>query len=243
MSAATQQNTTQRGPSRERVWDMFDRFSGRYDLANRVISFGQDMAWRRRLASFAPRCEDLDVLDLATGTGDQLLALLQAGIRWRRAVGLDMASGMLLRARSKNLPKDAAPVEWVEGNAVSPPFPPESFDFITMSYGIRNVVDVVGCLRSIFTLLKPGGRAAILETSRPDSPVVAWAHKVFLRVWVQRLGGWISGDPAAFKYLPETILTFPSGEEFLELMRSAGFVNCARLPLMLGAVSIYHGGK
>ena len=243
MKTETAGTTGPAGPSRQRVWAMFDRFCRRYDLANRVISFGRDMAWRRTLARFAPRCEGLDVLDLATGTGDQLLALHQAGLRWRRAVGLDMASGMLDRARVKSFPQGTGAVEWLEGDAVDPPFEAGSFDFITMSYGIRNVVDVPRCLHSMLACLRPGGVAAILEASRPEHPLIAWGHRLFLRLWVQGVGGLVSGDPAAFRYLPETILTFPSGEDFLKLMREAGFEDCGRLPLMFGAVTVYHGRK
>ena len=231
------------GPSRREVWKMFDRFHRRYDLANRIISLGRDTAWRRKVAAFAPKKSDLDILDLATGTGDQLFALHQAGLRWRSATGMDMASGMLSIARQKNKNIPCPDIRWIEGDATQLHLHPVKYDFITMSYGIRNVVDVPGTLRGIFSALRPGGVAAILEASRPRFAPLAVAHRLFLRLWVQGVGGLISGDPAAFRYLPDTILTFPSGEEFLALMRQAGFVQAKQTPLMLGAVSIYSGTR
>jgi len=218
---------------------MFDRFHRRYDLANRVISLGLDKAWRRKVASFAPKKNDLDILDLATGTGDQLYALYEAGLRWRTATGMDMAQGMLEIARKKNQKYPQLSIRWIQGDATRLHLHAEKYDFITMSYGIRNVVDVHSTLQGIFSALRPAGVVAILETSCPRSAVLAWAHRVFLRLWVQGVGGLVSGDPAAFRYLPDTILTFPSGESFLALLRQAGFEQVQQTPLMLGAVSIY----
>jgi len=236
-------HSSQQGPSRKEVWKMFDRFHRRYDLANRIISLGRDKAWRRKVADFAPQKTDLDILDLATGTGDQLFALHKAGLRWRSATGMDMASGMLSIARQKNKNIPCPDIRWIEGDATQLHLHPVKYDFITMSYGIRNVLDVPGTLRGIFSALRPGGVAAILEASRPGFAPLALAHRLFLRLWVQGVGGLISGDPAAFRYLPDTILTFPSGEDFLALMREAGFEQVKQTPLMLGAVSIYSGAR
>jgi demethylmenaquinone methyltransferase/2-methoxy-6-polyprenyl-1,4-benzoquinol methylase len=236
-------HSSQQGPSRKEVWKMFDRFHRRYDLANRVISLGRDTAWRRKVAAFAPKKSDLDILDLATGTGDQLFALHKAGLRWRSATGMDMARGMLDVARQKNQKYSTLPIRWIEGDATQLHLHAEQYDFIIMSYGIRNVVDVPATLRGIISALRPGGTVAILEASRPRFAPLAWAHRVFLRLWVQGIGGLISGDPAAFRYLPDTILTFPSGEDFVALMRKAGFAEVKQTPLMLGAVSIYSGTR
>jgi demethylmenaquinone methyltransferase / 2-methoxy-6-polyprenyl-1,4-benzoquinol methylase len=217
---------------------MFDRVASRYDRLNRIISFGQDCAWRRRVAELLPPRPDLNVLDLATGTGDQLLALL-AGGRVSRATGLDPSENMLAIARKKT-PEGVA---LQTGTAEAIPFPDAAFDAVTMSFGIRNVTDVDRALREIRRVLRPGGRAVILESSLPDRVLPRRLFFFYIRRVVPVLGSILARDRDAYTYLARTIATFPYGEAFCALMREAGFAEVRADPLALGAATVYVGTR
>lgn len=231
-------------PSRSEVWRMFDRIAPRYDLLNRVLSFGRDVTWRKRMARHLPAGRPLEVLDLATGTADQLLFLLDAGADVRAGMGMDMAEQMLDRGRGKIAQRGLGErLTLRTGDATSIPAPADSFDVVTISFGIRNVVDVGQALREMARVLRPGGRALILEFSLPANRLVRGGHLFYLRRVLPRIGGWVSGDPRAYRYLNQTIETFPYGPAFSRLMRDAGFVDCQAHPLTLGVASIYQGDK
>lgn len=231
-------------PSRTEVWRMFDRIAHRYDVLNRVLSFGRDVAWRKRMARYLPDGRHLDVLDLATGTADQLLFLDQAGAPIRSGVGMDMAEQMLDRGRAKIARQGLHDrLSLRTGDATAIPASAASFDAVTISFGIRNVVDVGQALAEMFRVLRPGGRVLILEFSLPAHPVVRAGHLFYLRRVLPRIGGWVSGDPRAYRYLNQTIETFPYGDAFCRLMAEAGFTDCRDHPVTLGVASIYRGDK
>lgn len=223
---------------------MFDRIAPRYDLLNRLLSAGTDVGWRRRMARHVPSGENLRLLDLATGTGDQVFALLQSCPRITSAVGLDRSVGMLDVGRGKVVKRNlSAKVELREGDATSIPEGDAQYDVATISFGIRNVTSVPVALRDMLRVLRPGGRLLVLEFSLPR---VAWfraLYLLYLRRILPVLGGWISGDAMAYRYLNETIETFPHGEAFLDLMREAGFVAVKADPLSFGIASIYIGER
>ncbi len=226
--------------SRTDIWKMFNAISPTYDKVNRLLSLGQDRRWRKTVARHLPLRLHLEVLDLATGTGDQILALLDAGASIRRAVGLDLADEMLAIARTKCAAKPQ--VEFIHGDAQALPFPESSFDAITFSFGIRNVLDPVQALREMHRVLKPGGRALVLEFSTPNRWIRPFVL-LYLRRILPWLGGLVSGRPQAYAYLNRTIESFASGEEFLAWMRAAQFVNPTCVKLNLGSVSLYVGQK
>jgi demethylmenaquinone methyltransferase/2-methoxy-6-polyprenyl-1,4-benzoquinol methylase len=231
-------------PSRQQVWHMFDRIAPRYDLLNRLLSFRRDVAWRKRMGKLIPGGSDLNLLDIATGTADQILSLMVATPRIVNAVGVDMSEGMLDYGRKK-----ISKLGWEDrillktGDAMSIPETGRSFDVATMSFGIRNVLNVSGALREILRVLKPGGRTLILEFSTPSNPLFRPLYFFYLRHILPIIGGILSGDSTAYKYLNRTIETFPSGEDFCAIMREAGFEHVKVVPLTLGIASIYQGDR
>ena len=231
-------------PSRHEIWKMFDQISPTYDRVNRVITLGMDQLWRKRMCRFLPEREDLCVLDCATGTGDQILCLMEHSSRVKRVVGIDLAAEMVAlgEKKLKNKPYREA-IELKVASALDIPFPDGTFDCVTMSFGIRNVTDVATCLKEFLRVLKPGGRILILEGTIPRPRVLRSVHRFYLRHLLPRLGGWISKKQEAYRYLNETIETFPHGEAFVALMRSAGCARAALHLLMGGIVTIYQGEK
>lgn len=216
---------------------MFNQISKTYDRINRILSLGQDRKWRKKVAKNLPLKPHLEVLDLATGTADQLIALYKEGLSIQRAVGIDMAEEMLKIGREK-LPE----AQLLVADAQHLPFSKESFDATTFSFGIRNVTYPLVALQEIHRVLKPNGRCLILEFSMPSK----WIRPFFLfylRKIVPRLGGLLSKSPEAYRYLNKTIESFPSGDAFLSIMKEAGFSELKQIRMNLGSVSIYIGKK
>lgn len=222
---------------------MFDRIAPRYDLLNHLLSFNRDKAWRRRMAALLPTRTNLKLLDLATGTGDQLLALYNTG-KIVSGVGLDPAEKMLEIGKQKIARLGLGDKLTLSvGSGEEIPFADKSFDVVTISFGIRNVTDVAKSLREMHRVLKADGRALILEFSLPRSRVIRAGYLFYFRHILPTLGGIISGDREAYKYLNQTVETFPHGEDFAALMREAGFESVKATPLTFGVASIYQGDK
>ena len=230
-------------PSRDNAPAMFDRIAGKYDRLNHLLSLNRDKAWRQRVSSLLSEKQNQTVLDLATGTGDQLLALYRSG-RVSRGFGTDPAENMLAMARRKITAAgldDRLKLQTGRGEEL--PFSDNCFDAITIAFGIRNVTDVDRTLREMHRVLVDDGRAIILEFSLPDSRLIRAAHLFYLRRIIPLLGGMISKNTAAYKYLDKTIETFPFGEAFTKLMQQTGFKNTHIHPLTFGVASIYVGEK
>lgn len=225
-------------PSREQVWKMFDQISLTYDRTNRIISFGMDQRWRSRVASFLPPQKNLKILDLATGTGDQALALIKSQASIGSIIGIDLSQEMVEIAKNKIPTK----MEFLIADAEKPPFPSATFDATTFSFGIRNVSNPLQSLKEIHRVLKPKGRALILEFSLPPQPIRTF-FLFYLRHILPFVAGLISKNRNAYQYLNKTIEHFPSGKEFLLLMKEAGFERLKQVPMNLGSVSLYIGEK
>ena len=223
---------------------MFDRIAPRYDLVNRVLSFRRDVAWRRKLAKHLPAGDGLLLLDLATGTGDQIFHLLERTDRIARAIGLDLSEGMLAEGQRKIGERGLADqVELRIGDANTIPIENASTDIITISFGIRNVTDVAATLRNMHRVLRPGGRVLILEFSLPRNPLIRGPYLFYFRHILPRIGGTLSGDAPAYRYLNQTVETFPYGESFCDLMREAGLKNVQAHPLSFGIATLYQGDR
>ncbi|MDA1044369.1 MAG: bifunctional demethylmenaquinone methyltransferase/2-methoxy-6-polyprenyl-1,4-benzoquinol methylase UbiE [Verrucomicrobia bacterium] len=231
-------------PSREAVWKMFDRIAPRYDFLNRVLSFRRDVAWRKKMAAQLDDRKRIHLLDLATGTGDQIFHLLDAGADIESAIGMDMSEQMLAvgleKIRQRGLSER---VSLCVGDATSIPAESNCCDVTTISFGIRNVVDVSRALEEMMRVLRPGGCALILEFSMPTHALMRLGYSFYLRHLLPLIGGALSGDAYAYRYLNKTIETFPYGNAFCDLMRNAGFQNASFIPLTFGVASIYRGEK
>ncbi|MBI4558954.1 MAG: bifunctional demethylmenaquinone methyltransferase/2-methoxy-6-polyprenyl-1,4-benzoquinol methylase UbiE [Candidatus Hydrogenedentes bacterium] len=222
---------------------MFDRIAHRYDLLNHLLSFRRDVAWRRHVVRHLPTSTNLRVLDLATGTGDLLLDLCQVK-RVSKGIGVDMAGKMLAFARRKIVGTGfVRSTSLIRGDALRLGFLDNSFDAVTIAFGIRNVARVDAALEEMYRVLRPGGRALILEFSLPPSGLFQKLYRFYLRHLLPRIGAMISGDGAAYRYLHETIECFPYGEAFCDLMRRQGFQRVQAQPLTLGIATLYCGDK
>lgn len=227
-----------------RAGEMFDRIAPTYDFLNHVLSLGRDFAWRRKVAGLLGDGGGLKVADLATGTGDLLIALLRRHPDLIGVAGLDISERMLGVFREKL--RRAGLSERVElfcADASATPFADGTFDAVTMGFGIRNTLDVRATLREIHRILKPGGTTLILEFSLPRNRIVRWCHLKYLRHGVPLIGAMVSGDRQAYRYLNESIEAFHSPSEFLALMKETGFAQVQAIPITWGVASIYQGSK
>ena len=231
-------------PERKDVHRMFDRISGRYDLLNRLLSMRRDVAWRKKMTTLAGNMSEGEMLDIATGTGDVLLTFADKLPTLQSGTGLDMSEKMLELAQEKfSRHRLANQLTTVRADAENLPFETASFDLVTIAFGIRNVVDVSNALVEMNRVLKPNGKVLILEFSLPQQTVMRWLYLFYFRKILPAIGAIVSGDGYAYRYLNQTVETFPYGESFCTLMRTAGFTEVKDHRLTFGIASIYEGAK
>jgi demethylmenaquinone methyltransferase/2-methoxy-6-polyprenyl-1,4-benzoquinol methylase len=231
-------------PSRHEVWRMFDRIAGRYDFLNRILSMRQDVLWRRKMARALPPGRNLRVLDLATGTGDVLLQLCQDQGKIAHGAGVDMSGNMLALGKLKIAQRKLDNIlSMVRGDASMLAVQDNTVDAVTISFGIRNVIEPVAALREMRRVLRQGGRALVLEFSLPPNAVLRAGYLAYFRHVLPAIGGAISGDSHAYRYLNTTVESFPYGQAFCDLMVTAGFTNVQMLPLTFGIATLYTGDK
>ena len=225
-------------------WKMFDDIAGRYDFLNRLLSLGQDMRWRKALKQFLPDSDGQIILDLATGTADVLIALTWNNPKIHRAFGVDMAVKMLEIGQKKIIAwhlDDRLMLRHGDVQALS--FHNETFDCVSIAFGIRNIPDLRLALLEMYRVTKKGGRVLILEFSKPDNPVLKAGHWLYLQMLVPVVGFLLSGNFKAYRYLTRTIQTFPYGDRFCKILKQMGFINIQPHPLMGGAATIYVAEK
>ena len=219
---------------------MFDRIVPRYDLMNRLMTGGRDLAWRRLAVREALRGRAgnaCHVLDVATGTGDLAIALRDAGAG--SVVGLDFSAPMLAAAARKDAPAGDGPVAWVEGDAMALPFPEDSFDAVTVAFGLRNMPSYPGALLEMARVLRPGGTLVVLETTQLSVPALRTAFDWYFSHVVPIAGGILSGDSDAYRYLPASAAAFPDAETLGRMMLTSGFSSVRYLRLGLGSVALH----
>ena len=221
---------------------MFARIAGRYDLLNHLLSGNVDKSWRRLVArTLEPSLvEGARVLDVACGTGELSRVLARAGAA--SVIGLDFCRPMLEIARHKAA-DDNRPVLFVEGDALRLPFADEAFDVVTIAFGLRNLAVVEEGLRELLRILKPGGRAAVLEFSSPVVPGFRALFSFYFTRLLPRIGGWVSGSRGAYSYLPDSVSRFPDQERLAELMRGAGFEEVGYRNLTGGIAALHTGTR
>jgi demethylmenaquinone methyltransferase/2-methoxy-6-polyprenyl-1,4-benzoquinol methylase len=230
---------------RDDVRAMFDRIVPRYDLMNRLMTGGQDVAWRRLAVREALRGRDLGdvrILDVATGTGDLAIAIRCAGAA--EVVGLDFSAPMLAEAIRKEA--DAVGdrhISWVEGDAMSLPFADESFDAVTVAFGLRNMPSYPAALGEMFRVLRPAGTLVCLETTPLRAPVLRAVFDWYFARVVPIVGGMLSGDADAYRYLPASAAAFPDADALGHMMLEAGFSNARYLRRGLGTVALHVATK
>jgi demethylmenaquinone methyltransferase / 2-methoxy-6-polyprenyl-1,4-benzoquinol methylase len=223
------------------VRSMFARVAGRYDFLNHLLSLNVDRWWRaravRRVRPYLARPGAL-AMDLCCGTGDMVVALEAA--RGAAVLGSDFCHPMLVEAARKSVRRGLhSPL--VEADALSLPLPDASLDLVTAAFGFRNLANYASGLEEMRRVLKPGGAAAILEFSQPRNPVFAALYSFYSRHVLPRIGGAISGDPGAYRYLPESVRKFPGPEEMETMMRAAGFREVSWERMTGGIVALHVG--
>lgn len=223
----------------EYVQDMFDRIAARYNLMNRLMTFGQDLKWRRFVIDKARLKAGDRLLDLATGTGDIAFEALRA-VPGVQAVGGDFSLGMM--RVGQHLPYGDR-VYWNGADALNLPYAPETFDAMTAGYLIRNVYDIPRAFAEQMRVLKPGGRVVILDTSPPPHNLLRPFILIHLKYVIPTLGKIISENADAYQYLPESTQAFKTPEELVRLMQGAGFVNVQYKTFMFGTMAVHWGEK
>ncbi|WP_346881082.1 bifunctional demethylmenaquinone methyltransferase/2-methoxy-6-polyprenyl-1,4-benzoquinol methylase UbiE [uncultured Algibacter sp.] len=227
---------------KEQVTQMFDTISGDYDGLNRVISFGIDIKWRKKVVKIINKSNPDTILDIATGTGD--LAINLAETNASKIVGLDISSGMLDIGRDKIKKKALdTKIEMVLGDSENMPFEDNSFDAITVAFGVRNFENLENGLREILRVLKPHGTFVILETSMPDKTPYRQGYNFYTKNILPLIGRAFSKDRSAYKYLCESASVFPYGEALNNILRKIGFINVEDLPQTFGVATIYKSSK
>ncbi len=226
-------------------WQMFNRISPRYDILNRLLSFGIDRIWRQSLVDLIPEKKGSFYLDLATGTGDVLLeAAKRKSFSFDQMVGMDLADHMMMVGEQKLTKHDFfCPVRFVRGDATQIDLPSNSVDVVTMAFGIRNVSDPKLALNSIHDVLRSKGMVLIMEFSIPSFWLLKMGYLFYFRYLLPFFGRLISGDKEAYSYLNKTVEDFPYGDSFCELMRDSGFKSVKQYSLSGGIAMIYQGVK
>jgi len=225
------------------IRDMFQTIAPQYDFLNRLLSLGIDRYWRSFAVGQLEIPEGGKVLDIATGTGDVALKIASTTPRTVTIVGEDFTQGMLVLGREKierSLYADR--ISLVNAPCESIPHPDNTFSGITIAFGIRNVVDRNQGLREMRRVLKPGGRAVILEFSNPRNRFFKFIYQFYFRRLLPLIGG-VFSRRSAYQYLPDSVLEFPPQEEFCAMMQSAGFADTQYYDLTFGIVSVYVGTK
>ncbi|MBF4506702.1 bifunctional demethylmenaquinone methyltransferase/2-methoxy-6-polyprenyl-1,4-benzoquinol methylase UbiE [Flavobacterium sp. JLP] len=227
---------------KEQVAQMFDNISGNYDNLNRVISFGIDVKWRKKVLKIVSDSKPKIILDIATGTGD--LAILMAQTNAEKIIGLDISAGMLEVGKKKVAEKNLSnTIDLVLGDSENIPFADNYFDAITVSFGVRNFENLEKGFAEILRVLKQNGVFVILETSVPDKTPYKQGYKFYSKNILPIIGKLFSKDNSAYGYLSESAAVFPYGEALNNILRKIGFIDVVAMPQTFGVATIYSASK
>jgi demethylmenaquinone methyltransferase/2-methoxy-6-polyprenyl-1,4-benzoquinol methylase len=227
---------------KEQVAQMFDTISGNYDGLNRVISFGIDIKWRKKVLKLVSDKNPKTVLDIATGTGD--LAILMTNTSAEKIIGLDISAGMLEVGRNKIKAKKLSDkIEMILADSENMPFEDNTFDAITVAFGVRNFENLEKGLAEILRVLKPNGIFVILETSVPDKTPYKQGYTFYSKNILPLIGKLFSKDNSAYQYLSESASVFPYGEALNNILRKIGFIEVKSMPQTFGVATIYSASK
>ena len=227
---------------KEQIAQMFDTISENYDRLNRVISFGIDVKWRKKVLQIVTQSNPKTILDIATGTGD--LAILMAQTKAPKIIGLDISAGMLEVGRKKIQDKNLSnTIEMVLADSEEMPFEDSYFDAITVAFGVRNFENLEKGLAEILRVLKPNGVFVILETSVPNKTPYKQGYTFYSKNILPIIGKLFSKDNVAYGYLSESAAAFPYGEALNNILRKIGFIEVKAMPQTFGVATIYSATK
>ena len=231
-------------PKKEKIEQMFNDIAPSYDRLNHLMSLGIDNIWRKKALKEIVDGTQQQILDVACGTGDSTIAIAKAMEPGGRVTGIDISAGMmepLMRKAAHEGVHDR--IKLLQADALQMPFEADSFHRVTCAFGIRNFEDRKKGLAEFLRVLKPGGKAVILELGIPDKPFIKTLYDIYFRHILPLIGGLISGNRAAYRYLPESVYAFPRPEAFCAMMERAGFHNVRHRNFTFGLCRLFIGEK
>ncbi len=224
-----------------RIRQMFGEIAGRYDFMNHFLSAGTDVYWRRKTVKSAAPSGTGPILDVCTGTGDLAFAWRAAADSAAPVVATDFTHGMLEIAERKRGTRD---VMFMEADTQELPFADDTFQIVSVAFGLRNVSSTIGGLEEMTRVVRPGGRVVVLEFSLPDNRLISGVYQWYFRNVLPKLGQLVTRNrQAAYEYLPQSVSEFPSGDQLTQLMEEAGLERTSYLPLTGGIATLYIGHK
>lgn len=224
------------------VGTMFDRIAGKYDLLNRVLSMGIDRSWRKTAVKTLRSVQPRQIIDIATGTGDFALALSK--LDPQTIIGVDISEGMMNVGREKIKKKGLGHmISFEYGDSENLQFASNKFDAVTCAYGVRNFENLEAGLREMCRVMRPGGRLAILEFSRPKSFPFKNIYNFYFTKILPSMGKRVSKDATAYQYLPDSVRVFPDGAAFCDILKECGFTSVQAKPLAMGITTLYTASK
>ncbi len=224
---------------------MFDNIASKYDLLNKILSLRRDVYWRSKMVAEVKNYSKskINVLDIACGTGDVAIEFINQKGNSVNVVGIDFSEKMLIKAQDKIKKMSFRNINLVNANALSLPFTAESFDIITIAFGIRNIKNRISALRDFYSLLKPKGTLLVLELSLPQKNIISKIFMYYFTNILPKIGKIFSKNSFAYTYLPSSVLNFPSANEFASIMVDAGFSQVSYKNFTMGIVNLFAGHK
>lgn len=228
---------------KEKIKSLFDNIAPDYDKLNHILSLNIDKGWRRKaVKEIADSAKPLTVLDVACGTGDFTIEIARKAAEGSSIIGIDLSEGMMKVGREKLKAAGIdATLEYGDCEALT--YPGSSFDRVSVGFGVRNFEHLEIGLKEMYRVLKPGGKLVILELSVPSNPVIRWCYKLYFLKILPAIGGWVSGNRGAYKYLPASVLHFPAPDKFIPMLKDAGFGDVRHKAFTLGICRMYVGIK
>lgn len=228
---------------KEKIKSLFDNIAPDYDKLNHILSLNIDKGWRRKaVKEIADSAKPLTVLDVACGTSDFTIEIARKAAEGSSIIGIDLSEGMMKVGREKLKAAGIdATLEYGDCEALT--YPGSSFDRVSVGFGVRNFEHLEIGLKEMYRVLKPGGKLVILELSVPSNPVIRWCYKLYFLKILPAIGGWVSGNRGAYKYLPASVLHFPAPDKFIPMLKEAGFGDVRHKAFTLGICRMYVGIK
>lgn len=228
---------------KQQVASMFDKIAFRYDFLNRFLSAGIDVSWRKKALKELKELKPQYMLDVATGTGDVAI-LANEILNPKKITGIDISTGMLELGRKKIEKLHLShKIELLKGDSEKINFDDESFDAVTVAFGVRNYENLEQGLMEMLRVLKPGGKLVVLEFSKPKQNAFKGIYNLYMNVVAPGFGSMIAKNKDAYQYLNDSVKKFPEGKQFIDILNSAGFTNTYLKALTMGICTIYVGSK
>lgn len=230
-------------PKKEQVADMFDDIAHRYDFLNRFLSAGLDIQWRKKALGYLKELQPKKILDVATGTADVAI-MASAILKPTSIIGIDISEGMLEIGRKKVEKLGLQnTIELLKGDSETINFNDNTFDAVTVAFGVRNFQNLEKGMAEILRVLRPGGKLVVLEFSKPKMSFVKSFYNLYMKTVTPNVGKLFSKNPNAYQYLDESIQKFPEGNDFINILDNLGYINTQLKQLSLGICSIYCAEK